>query len=220
MFTPRALSTYIGIQESAIRSHFAKWTALSGYQNFQMLARDLTVVSSQNVFVGPYIRSDQHRTLIGDLYRTVTKGMLTFPINLPGTTLNKAIKAREKLIIELSELVEESKAAMRAGRTPHSLLDFWMEEEMRLSEKGEVTYDNEAVSFHVLDFLFASQDASTTSLVWAIDLLFRNPDVAELVRREQKALRPGDAPFTAELLEKMTYTNQVRIWHSFVPVFL
>jgi cytochrome P450 family 710 subfamily A protein len=66
------------------------------------------------------------------------------------------------------------------------------------------------VACTTLDFLFASQDASTASLVWTCGLaLTGNPDVLAKVRAEQLKLRPNDDPLTTDVLGDMPYTNQV-----------
>jgi cytochrome P450 family 710 subfamily A protein len=62
----------------------------------------------------------------------------------------------------------------------------------------------------VLLFLFASQDASTASLVWTTALMADRPDVLARVRQEQYALRPDlEATIDGEALSKMDYTRQV-----------
>ena len=39
-----------------------------------------------------------------------------------------------------------------------------------------------------MDFLFASQDASTASLAWAVHFMSERPDVLNLIREEQARL--------------------------------
>lgn len=65
------------------------------------------------------------------------------------------------------------------------------------------------IAFTVLDFLFASQDASTSSIVWAVQLLADHPDILRRVREEQAAVRPNNETITNELLGQMHYTHQV-----------
>lgn len=73
-------------------------------------------------------------------------------------------------------------------------MDFWALrclEEMREAEElgippGEHTGDH-AMADTVMDFLFASQDASTASLVWMVCLMAGHPDVLAKV---------GSAPHT------------------------
>lgn len=62
-----------------------------------------------------------------------------------------------------------------------------------------------------MDFLFASQDASTASLVWTLTQMAEHPDVLEKVRAEQYAARKDlEATLTGESLVDMPYTRQVR----------
>jgi cytochrome P450 family 710 subfamily A protein len=68
---------------------------------------------------------------------------------------------------------------------------------------------SQEIAFTVLDFLFASQDASTSSIVWSLQLLADNPDVLRRVREEQTVLRPNNEPITNDLLGQMHYTHQV-----------
>ena len=62
----------------------------------------------------------------------------------------------------------------------------------------------------VMDFLFASQDASSASLVWTVTLMAEHPEVLNRVRAEQVAIRGAnlDAPITGEVLSEMKYTRQ------------
>jgi hypothetical protein len=71
-----------------------------------------------------------------------------------------------------------------------------------------------SLPFHptaVLLFLFASQDASTASLVWTLAVMADRPDILARVRAEQYALR-GDKLETTldgELIGQMVFTRQV-----------
>lgn len=132
LFTPRALACYLGIQEQVIRKAIADWKHTKGVVKMQPLARDLTIASAQAVFVGPYIKTDKDRAEFSTLFSNVNKGLLTFPFAIPGTAFWRAIKSREKLIKKLEVCVAESKEAMKAGKEPECLLDFWMEEEMKV----------------------------------------------------------------------------------------
>jgi cytochrome P450 family 710 subfamily A protein len=67
------------------------------------------------------------------------------------------------------------------------------------------------MAYTVMDFLFASQDASTASLVWVLTQMAEHPEVLERVRAEQQAARPDlNATITGDTLAAMPYTRQVR----------
>ena len=59
-----------------------------------------------------------------------------------------------------------------------------------------------------MDFLFASQDASTASLSMMTATMAEFPEILERVRKEQARLRPNDEPLTYDLVQEMTFTRQ------------
>ena len=92
---------------------------------------------------------------------------------------------------------------MREGREPECLLDFWSQQVLlEVAEAEEQGLPppfysaDEKMADGVMDFLFASQDASTASLVWTITLMAEHPEVLAKVRatdgRRQK--RPHSNP--------------------------
>lgn len=208
LFTKRALSTYLTLQEHQIHHHLNKWVVRTkdGAQPIRVEARDLNIETSLEVFVGTYISVEERKTFT-ELYFKMNEGFLCFPVAFPGTTLWKAIQARKKLIPMIEAIIRSSKKNMHSGKAPSCLLDYWMEDYIK-DEHPPIETDEE-IAFTVLDFLFASQDASTSSIVWSVQLLADNPDVLRRVREEQSTLRPNNEPITNELLGHMHYTHQV-----------
>ncbi|MEW5298009.1 MAG: hypothetical protein WDW36_001173 [Sanguina aurantia] len=117
----------------------------------------------------------------------------------------------------LTRAAARSKESMKAGNTPTCLLDFWTIQillEMREAEEAGVPAPayttNHKMAYSVMDFLFASQDASTASLVWTMTQMAEHPEVLQKVRAEQQQLRPDlHAPITGDVLNSMVYTRQV-----------
>ena len=77
---------------------------------------------------------------------------------------------------------------LQAGAEPTCLMDFWAQK--CLQEISEAAAESRQPDKHttdmgmadtVMDFLFASQDASTASLVWMISLMADFPEVLEKV---------------------------------------
>jgi sterol 22-desaturase len=78
---------------------------------------------------------------------------------------------------------------MQEGREPRCLMDFWSSrclEEMAEAEAAGVAAPEHttdaAMADTVMDFLFASQDASTASLVWMMCLMADHPKVLAKAR--------------------------------------
>ena len=83
--------------------------------------------------------------------------------------------------------------------------------ELADNEKPPEFTDDHEIACLVLDFLFASQDASTASLVWIVTLLANNmhPEVAKKCREEQRQIRPNGEKITIDNLNQMNYALQV-----------
>jgi len=230
LFTEKALSVYLKLQQEAIHDYLQLWFKMfqqptsSSYKEhhgkdgglkMKSLIWDLNCHTSMSVFLGPYL-DRQLRNDIQYHYKRLTDGFLAFPLDLPGTTLNNGVKSKKLLIPLLEQIVKKSKASMKAGNEPACLLDFWMVNTVKEidecakngQERPPHSSDNEVANI-TLDFLFASQDASTASLTWAVDTLCRYPDVLAKIREEQSQLRPNNEVITLELMISMKYTNQV-----------
>eukprot|EP00741_Cyanophora_paradoxa_P006955 tig00001065_g6729.t1 len=210
LFTPKAMANYLPIQERCLRQFIAKWTeTVKEPTEFRPLARDATMNTSIQVFVGPHV-AEATRSEIADMYYEMNRGFLCLPINLPGTQLNKSVKARERLIRILKEIAQTSYSRMQRGEEPFGVLDIWMQEilagaEKKTGEKRLTEEQLETVSFTLMAFMFASQDASTSSLVWVVTLLHKHPEVLQRIREENARLRPQDEAFTLETLNEMEY---------------
>lgn len=219
-FTPRALSTYLAIQQKVIVSHLDRWLSMSGPDRpltLRLLCRDMNLDTSQTVFAGPYLTSAARDQFNVD-YNLFNVGLMAIPFDFPGFAFRNARLAVDRLIKTLSVCVSKSKAQMKAGNEPTCLVDFWMQDTLRelaeLAESGAPpppeTGDLE-IGGHLFDFLFAAQDASTSSLLWAVTLLESHPEVLNRVRDEVAGIwsPEGGEPITAEQIREMRYTEQV-----------
>ncbi|KAI7742964.1 hypothetical protein M8C21_030246 [Ambrosia artemisiifolia] len=220
-FTSKALSTYIELQQHIILKHMKSWTQLpeSNTKPFplRLLCRDMNLESSQNVFVGPYL-SHESRKRFEVEYNLFAVGLMTLPIDLPGFAFRNARVAVSRLVETLTVCVEESKAKMKAGEAPACLVDFWMQETVREIAEAELAREKQPpntssreIAGHLFDFLFASQDASTASLLWAVTLLDSHQEVLEKVRKEVASVwsPKSNKLITVDQLREMRYTEAV-----------
>lgn len=220
LFTRKALSMYVVKQDAIIREHVAEWIQEAGNGHpteMRPLVWAMNAQTSQNVFLGPYLDDLEVRHEFGVRYRAMTDGFLAFPLKFPGTAVWRAMKGRQYVIKVLEGASRRSKAAMRAGKEPECLLDFWSQQintdldEAKAAGLPPPKYSSDGeMAYTVMDFLFASQDASTASLIWTLTQMAEHPDVLERVREEQLAVRSDlAATLTGESLTDMPYTRQV-----------
>ncbi|OVA00145.1 Cytochrome P450 [Macleaya cordata] len=220
-FTPKALSTYISLQQNIILQHLKRWERLSSQDPLnplplRFLCRDMNLETSQTVFVGPYLNHQKRLDFNRD-YNLFNVGLMKLPIDLPGFGFRKARFAVSRLVKTLACCAGESKSRLRLGQEPICLIDFWMQELLKeleevASDSGEVPHSSDIeIGGHLFDFLFAAQDASTSSLLWAVTLLDQHPEVLSKVREEVgKIWSPeSDTLITAEQVREMKYTEAV-----------
>jgi len=194
-FTPRALSTYRSIQQRIILRHIDHWLSLSDHGTkpliLRLLCRDMNLETSQIVFAGPYLNEEERET-IGKDYNLFNMGLMTLPLDLPGFAFRKARLAVSRLSDTLAKCVRRSGERMTSGKEePECLLDFWMQQE----DCTDATSSDE-IGKHLFDFLFAAQDASTSSLLWAVALLESHPEVVSRVREEVSEIGLQDMKYT------------------------
>lgn len=228
-FTPKALATYLAVQQRIVARHIASWIRLAedaaadGGQRkkpvtLRLLCRDMNLETSQTVFVGPYLTQEARERFNHD-YNFFNVGLMAMPLDLPGFAFRNARLAVSRLAESLAVCAKQSRAKMAdPASQPTCLVDFWMQDLLReMAENGipassppPETGDLE-IGGHLFDFLFAAQDASTSSLLWAISLLESHPDILARVRQEVSSVwSPEDGiPITADHLRAMKYTEAV-----------
>lgn len=179
-------------------------------------ARDFNMEVSLKVFCGPHI--PQHAVKeISNKYWQITKALelVNFPLALPGTKIYGAIQARKVAMKYLTQAAEKSKTAMAAGAQVECLIDAWVQEIMVMGQEvhkdtaGKTKRDFSAheIAQVVLSFLFASQDAMSSGIIYMFQHLADHPDVLAKIREEQIRVREGDLdkPMSLDMLDDMPY---------------
>jgi C-22 sterol desaturase len=212
LFTRKALSIYIGIQDAIARKHFTQWLADAqkdpSPQPIMMTARNLNMFTSLRVFCGNHI-PEQGAIEISEKYWDITQALelVNFPLAIPGTKVYRAIQARKVAIKWLELAASKAKTAIASGCEPECMLDEWVKELEAPGYKGRKDFSDREMAMVVFSFLFASQDAMSSGLIYGFQHLADNPDILAKIREEQYRVRAGDVekPITLEMLEQMPY---------------
>ncbi|KAJ3875844.1 cytochrome P450 [Lentinula edodes] len=217
LFTRRAIGMYIGIQDTITREHFMTWAAKDSNgkpvaQPIMMIARYLNMDTSLRVFCGNHI--PPHATKeISDKYWAVTQALelVNFPFALPGTKVYKAKQAAKVAMDWLTLAARNSKIAIANGAEPECLIDEWMRICADPTYKGRRDFSDDEIAMVVFSFLFASQDAMSSGLIFGFQHLADHPEILAKVREEQERVRQGnfDSPLTLELMDQMPYLQAV-----------
>ncbi|KAJ7630563.1 cytochrome P450 sterol C22-desaturase [Roridomyces roridus] len=214
LFTRKAIGSYVTIQDIITRKHFAQWREDFGKspEPIMMPARFLNMDTSLRVFCGDHI--PEHATKeISDKYWAITQALelVNFPLALPGTNVYKAIQARKIAMYWLEKAAAQSKIEMANGGEPTCMLDQWVQVLNDPSYSGRREFSDHEMAMVVFSFLFASQDAMSSGLIYGFQHLVDHPEVLAKVREEQERVRQGDyeQPLTIELMDQMPYLQAV-----------
>ncbi|RDB29641.1 hypothetical protein Hypma_015132 [Hypsizygus marmoreus] len=216
LFTHRALGIYVNIQEVIARKHLVNWldTAIKTKeaQPIMMIARYMNMDTSLRVFCGKHI-SEEAALEINDKYWAITLALelVNFPFAFPGTKVYKAIQARKAALHYLELAANRSKKAMATGAEPECMLDEWVQVLKDPSYKGRREFTDLEMAMVLFSFLFASQDAMSSGLIYAFQHLSDHADILAKVRAEQDVVRQGnlEKPLTLEMLDQMPYLYAV-----------
>ena len=214
LFTCKAISAYLSIQDEIARESIQAWMQHAGDElDLREYLREFNAKSSHTAFLGPYLKDLEH---FQRLMTTMGQGFSSLPINFPGSGIWYTVRARKEVESILEAVVRHSKENMRNGEKPQCLLDFWtqniLNEIAETEENGQSSpvYSSDfKMAITIMDFLFAAQDASTSSLAQSVALMSDYPDILAKVREEQERVNPKKEIMTYELLKELTYTRQV-----------
>jgi C-22 sterol desaturase len=211
---------YIPIQERVYKKHFAEWLALDGKsEQYQLRFREINMEGSLRVFLGDYM-PEAVASKISQEYFNITAALelVNFPIPLPGTKVYKAIQSRKYIVDEFIKCIKDSRVRMAEKSEVLSMMDAWInylnEYEVECEKAGKPAprkFDDREIALTLLTFLFASQDATSSALTWAFQLLADHPEVLVKVYEEQMRLREGNIhqELTLELMDASVYLRQV-----------
>ncbi|KAK3144509.1 hypothetical protein QOZ80_4AG0314060 [Eleusine coracana subsp. coracana] len=129
------------------------------------------------------------------------KGLISFPLYIPGTPYAKAVQARERISTTVKGIIEERRSAESCKKG--DFLDV-------LLSTDELS-DEEKVSF-VLDSLLGVNETTSLLISMVVYFLGQSAEDLDLVKREHDSIRSNKGKeecLTSEDYKKMEYTQQV-----------
>ncbi|KIM29041.1 hypothetical protein M408DRAFT_68711 [Serendipita vermifera MAFF 305830] len=224
LFTRKALAVYLDSQDSITRQHFTEWLAAAkkdpSPQSIMHTTRYLNMHTSLRVFCGPHIPEEAIK-IISDNYWKITLALelVNFPLAIPGTKVYGAIQARKIAMKHLEAACRDSKIWVANGGETTCMIDQWVRDLQDATEKaiadgnGKIprTFSDREMALVLLSFLFASQDAMSSGVIYMFQHLADHPEILAKVREEQKIVRNGDytKPMTLEQVDQMVYLRAV-----------
>lgn len=189
LFTNKAMATYLPVQERVLADYFGKFVAASSANQgkpmeFMTMFREINCALSCRTFFGDYISQAAVKKIADDFYlATAALELVNVPLSMyiPFTKPWRGKRTADAVHVEFAKCAAACKANMATGAAPTCIVDHWvlhMMESQRYRERvaaGETDiekptnmireFTNEEIGETLFTFLFASQDASSLSLI-------------------------------------------------------
>ncbi|KAF8400148.1 hypothetical protein HHK36_013444 [Tetracentron sinense] len=205
---PEALQRYIGIMDGIAQRHFE-----SGWNNKQEvivfpLAKRFTFWLACRLFMS--IEDPDHVAKFAEPFNLIACGIISIPIDLPGTPFNRGIKASNFIRKELRAIIKQRRidlAENRASPTQDIL------SHMLLTSDGNGQYMNELdIADKILGLLIGGHDTASAAITFVVKYLAELPEVYNEVYKEQMEIAKSKAPgelLNWEDIQKMRYSWNV-----------
>ncbi|GMI91958.1 cytochrome P450, family 716, subfamily A, polypeptide 1 [Hibiscus trionum] len=205
---PEALQRYIGMMDMIAQRHFeSSWEGKQEITVFP-LAKRFTFWVACKVFLN--IDDPDHVAKFADPFNVLASGILSVPINLPGTPYRKAINAAETIRKELMAIIKQRKIDLAEKRaTPNQ--DILSHMLLATDENGQ--YLNELnIADRILGLLIGGHDTASAAITFVVKYLAELPNIYNEVYKEQieiaKSKKEGEL-LNWEDLQKMKYSWNV-----------
>ena len=207
-FSPLAVGGYLPQMQSLAEEFFAS-RAKSGDSILGVAtAKDFAFAIILETVMGLPRSMWASNDRISQLYRQCQAAMFAPPINLPGMTFRKALKARQEILAELDKVLSSDEMAIKAeegieGKAKNVIAVL----RNAVDETGEKLSSDQIkdISFNMLD---AGMETTGCTLAALLSALARDPVSMKALRDEQEVIiKKHGRQLTSVALQEMTFAD-------------
>ncbi|CAK9167332.1 unnamed protein product, partial [Ilex paraguariensis] len=174
-FKPEALQRYIGMMDVIANRHFAS----SWENNDQVvvfpLSKRFTFWLACRVFVS--IEDPNHVAKFADPFDLLASGLISIPIDLPGTPFHRAIKASNFIRKELVRIIKQRKVDLAEGKASPTQ-DILSHMLLTSDENGKFMAELD-IADKILGLLIGGHDTASSACCFIVKYLAELPEVYE-----------------------------------------
>nr|XP_043626194.1 beta-amyrin 6-beta-monooxygenase-like [Erigeron canadensis] len=205
---PEALKKYISKMDSMARQHMKTDWAPYREVKAHPLSQKYTFALSCKLFMDE--DDDAKVAKVLDNFRIVTNGMISVPIDLPGTAYNRAIKGGKVLRDGLMKIIATRRKELTENKEieRHDVLSRML---LVTNEEGRLMSEKE-ISNNIIGLLVASYETSSVAITFVLKHLAEHPHIYEQVYKEQMEIsnsKQAGELLSWEDIEKMKYSWNV-----------
>ena len=170
---PEALQRYIGMMDMIAQRHFeASWAGKQEITVFP-LAKRYTFWVACKVFLS--IEDPEHVAKLADPFNALASGIISIPINLPGTPFRRAINASELIRKELLVIMKQRKIDLAENKVSPNQ-DILSHMLLATDENGQ--YLNELnIADRILGLLIGGRDTASAAITFIVKYLSELPNI-------------------------------------------
>ncbi|KAI4353000.1 hypothetical protein L6164_007199 [Bauhinia variegata] len=178
---PEALQRYIGIMDAIAHRHFASgWEKKSQVTVFPLVKR-YTFWLACRLFLS--VEDPNHIAKFADPFHLLASGIISIPIDLPGTPFNRAIKASNFIRNELMGIIRQRKVDLAEGKASPTQ-DILSHMLLTCDEDGQYMKEMD-IADKILGLLIGGHDTASAACTFIVKYLAELPHVYQRVYEEQ-----------------------------------
>ncbi|XP_057980004.1 beta-amyrin 28-monooxygenase-like [Malania oleifera] len=187
---PESLRRYVGIMDSMAKQHLQMEWVPKGELKVHPISRKYTFALACKLFMSVEDAADVDR--IANHFACVRDGLMSLPVNFPGTAFNRAIKAGKIIHRELLAIVGRRKMELSEKRetVAKDLLSCML---LASEENGKFVNEVEIASL-IFGFLIAGHDTASTAITFIMSYLADLPHIYDQVFEEQMEIAKAKGP--------------------------
>ncbi|KAI9081890.1 hypothetical protein K1719_036152 [Acacia pycnantha] len=201
-FLPSALKNSVSEIEQIVLKLLPSWnhTTINTLLQMKKYAFEVAVISAFGE------TKELEMEEIKDLYRCLEKGYNSLPLDLPGTSYRKAMKARKLLNETIRRLIRRRK---ESEKHEGGLLEVLLR--ARDQKMHQIT--DSQIADNLIGVIFAAHDTTASAITWVLKYLHDNVNLLESVTKEQEEIRSKlveeNRGLTWDDTRRMPFTSRV-----------
>ncbi|KAL6575291.1 hypothetical protein OROMI_012576 [Orobanche minor] len=194
---PEALQRYVGVMDRIAQRHFSE-----GWENKEdvvvfPLAKNYTFRLACRLFVS--IEDAHHVDRLAEPFNLLASGLISVPVDLPGTPFSRAIKASKFIRKELVAIIKQRKIDLAEGKASpaQDILSHMM---LTCDENGKFMHELD-IADKILGLLIGGHDTASSACTFIVKYLAELPQIYQQVHKVGGTIHSsGVAPATPEHL--------------------
>ncbi|XP_039052006.1 cytochrome P450 87A3-like [Hibiscus syriacus] len=203
LFGPESLKKMLPEIENTACTRLQRWSSQETVELKEATASMIFDLTAKKLI--SYDQDSSSENLRGNFVAFI-QGLISFPLDIPGTAYHKCLQGRKNAMKMLKDLLNDRRSRPRKQQS--DFFDFVLEE---LQKEGTILTETIALDLMFV-LLFASFETTSLALTLAVKFLSENPTVLKKLTDEHEAIlrnrKNTDSGLTWKEYRSMTYTFQ------------